>query len=82
MKCNDNVTVLEILAALGSGFNCASKTEINNILSLVGGENIIFGNPAKMASHIRHAANSDVNLMSFDSEVQLHKIKEYHPNAK
>ena len=25
VKCNDNLTVLEVLAALGTGFDCASK---------------------------------------------------------
>lgn len=25
VKCNDNITVLEVLAALGTGFDCASK---------------------------------------------------------
>lgn len=83
MKCNDNLTVLEILTALGTGFNCASKMEINKILSLdVDASKIIFANPAKMASHIRYATNMGVNLMSFDNENELHKIKEHHPNAK
>lgn len=82
VKCNDDPTVLEILAALGSGFNCASKTEINKILNLVDTEKIVFANPAKIASHIRHAASMGVNLMSFDNEVELHKIREYHQNAK
>jgi Diaminopimelate decarboxylase len=28
VKCNDSVTVLEVLAALGTGFDCASKVSI------------------------------------------------------
>lgn len=82
VKCNDNLTVLEILAALGSCFNCTSKTEINKVLSLTHQQNITYANLTKIASHIRHAANVGVNLLCFDNEVELHKIKEYHPNAR
>lgn len=83
VKCNDNVTVLKVLATLGTGFDCASKTEINKVLSLnVNSERIIFANPAKPNSHIRHAAAMGVDVMTFDSEVELHKIKELFPQAK
>lgn len=82
VKCNDHATVLEILAALGSGFNCTTKTEITKIVNLVDADKIVYANPAKIASHIRHAANVGVNVMSFDNEVELHKIKQYHPNAR
>lgn len=83
VKCNDGFAVLEVLAALGTGFDCASKAEINKILSLgVKSDRIIFANPAKPASHIRHAASVDVQMMTFDNEVELHKIKQYHPDSK
>lgn len=83
VKCNDSVTVLEVLAALGTGFDCASKTEINKVLSLgVDSERIIFANPAKPMSHIRHAAQTGVSIMTFDSEVELHKVKMLYPEAK
>lgn len=83
VKCNDTTTVLEVLAALGTGFDCASKTEINKILSLgVGPERIIFANPAKPGSHIRHAAAVGVDVMTFDSEAELHKVKELFPAAR
>ncbi|GLH14237.1 Ornithine decarboxylase 1 [Gryllus bimaculatus] len=83
VKCNDNLTVLEVLAALGTGFDCASKTEINKVLGLgVDASRIIFANPAKPASHIRHAAATGVDLMTFDNETELHKIKSLYPDAK
>lgn len=83
VKCNDSLAVLEVLAALGTGFDCASKAEINKILSLgVNSDRIIFANPAKPASHIRHAANVGIETMTFDNEIELHKIKQYYPNAK
>lgn len=77
------MTVLEVLASLGTGFDCASKTEINKVLSLnVSTEKIIFANPAKPNSHIRHAAAVGVEIMTFDSEIELHKIKQLYPGAK
>ncbi|CAH0384449.1 unnamed protein product [Bemisia tabaci] len=83
VKCNDNILVLETLAALGVGFDCASKGELNKVLSLgVAADRIIFANPAKPASHIRHAASLGVGLMTFDNETELHKVKELHPDAK
>ncbi|KAL6428290.1 hypothetical protein ACFW04_008533 [Cataglyphis niger] len=30
VKCNDNLMVIEVLAALGVGFDCASKVNRNN----------------------------------------------------
>lgn len=34
VKCNDMQIVLEVLAALGASFDCASKVEINKVLDL------------------------------------------------
>lgn len=83
VKCNDNIVVLEVLAALGIGFDCASKAEINKVLSAgVDASKIIFANPAKPASHIRHAAAVGVDTMTVDNESELHKIKKLHPDAK
>lgn len=77
------MAVLEVLAAMGTGFDCASKMEINKVLSLgVNSDRIIFANPAKPASHIRHASSMGIDLMTFDNEVELHKIKKYYPNAR
>jgi diaminopimelate decarboxylase len=43
---------------------------------------IIFANPCKMSSQIRYARANDVDLMTFDCEEELYKIKLYHPYAK
>ncbi|XP_032665387.1 ornithine decarboxylase 1-like [Odontomachus brunneus] len=83
VKCNDNLIVIEVLAALGIGFDCASKGEINKVLSVgVDSSRIIFANPAKPASHIRHAAAMRVETMTIDNESELHKIKKLFPMAK
>ncbi|XP_063237116.1 antizyme inhibitor 2-like [Bacillus rossius redtenbacheri] len=83
VKCNDHPTILKLLADLGAGFDCASKGEINKILGMgVEPSNIIFANPAKPASHLRHAASTGVDLMTFDNEMELTKVKALHPSAK
>lgn len=83
VKCNDDKLLVRTLAALGTGFDCASKAEIELITSIgVSPERIIYANPAKMASHIRYASAVGVDVMTFDSETELMKIKQYMPHAQ
>ncbi|OQV13176.1 Ornithine decarboxylase [Hypsibius exemplaris] len=83
VKCNDDPAVLQTLAALGTGFDCASKAEITKVLSLgVEPDRIIYAHPCKTASHIRFAAETNVRMTTFDNEPELHKIKQLHPTAK
>lgn len=83
VKCNDNQTVLELLAALGTGFDCASKSEIQKVLNLgVDQSRIIYAHPCKPASHLRHAAKVKVPLMTFDNETELYKVQTYYPDAQ
>lgn len=74
---------MQVLAALGTNFDCASKIEIQKVLSIgVDPARIIYANPSKPASHIRHAAINDVTTLTFDCEGELYKIKALFPNAK
>lgn len=83
VKCNDSTVVLETLAALGVGFDCASKEEIRRIISFgIQPERIIFANPTKKISHIRYAAEVGVSVLTFDCEDELYKIKKEFPSAK
>lgn len=83
VKCNDNDVVLAALVALGTSFDCASKAEINKILSMgVAPDKIIFANPTKPKSHIRFAAMTGVKTMTFDCDIELQKIKALCPDAK
>ncbi|XP_041975681.1 ornithine decarboxylase 1-like [Aricia agestis] len=83
VKCNDDPVLVAALAALGAGFDCASRAEIQLVTDLgVAPERIIFANPAKMASHMRHAAAVGVRAVTFDSESELLKIKQYMPEAR
>lgn len=83
VKCNDDPAVLATLAQLGTGFDCASKSEIQKILELkVDPERIVYANPCKQNSHIRYAAKHSVSMMTFDNEPELYKVKANYPNAK
>ncbi|XP_050439919.1 ornithine decarboxylase-like [Adelges cooleyi] len=83
VKCNDNLLLLETLAALGLCFDCASKVEIKKVMDLgVDPSRIIFANPIKMVSHIKYAMSQCVNLTTFDNELELYKIKSIHPSCK
>jgi len=83
VKCNDDEAVLAVLAQLGTGFDCASKGEIQKVMDLgVTQSRVIYANPCKQASHIKYAAAHSVELMTFDNETELHKVKKFHPQAK
>lgn len=57
--------------------------EINKVLDIgVEPDRIIFANPAKPVSHIRHAANVGIDIMTFDNESELHKVLQLYPHAR
>ncbi|CAG8582644.1 14821_t:CDS:2 [Funneliformis mosseae] len=83
VKCNTDLTLLRLLAALGTGFDCASKSEIKTILDMgIDPSKIIYANPCKQSSFIRFAAEHDVKMMTFDNAEELRKIKRFFPNAQ
>lgn len=83
VKCNDSKAILQTLASLGTGFDCASKTEIQLVQDIgVPPEKVIYANPCKQVSQIKYAAAHGVQLMTFDSEVELMKVATHHSNAK
>ncbi|RXN24398.1 nucleolar 10 [Labeo rohita] len=83
VKCNDSKAVVTTLASLGAGFDCASKTEIQIVQSVgVEPSRIIYANPCKQVSQIKYASAHGVQMMTFDSEVELMKVARSHDNAK
>lgn len=83
VKCNDDSVVLALMAKLGMGFDCASKSEIQKVLALgVDSSRIIYANPCKQNSYIKFAAKHNVSLMTFDNETELHKVKLVYPSAR
>lgn len=83
IKCNSDPYILKTLALLGTGFDCASKGEIEMVLSLgVSPDRIIFANPCKPASHIQYARHVGVKMMTFDNAAELSKVKQHYPEAE
>ena len=83
VKCNPDPYVLQLLARLGTGFDCASNGEIEAVLKLgINPARIIYANPCKAASFVRHAAANNVGLTTFDNIDELEKMKRYHPSCK
>ncbi|XP_069122329.1 ornithine decarboxylase-like [Argopecten irradians] len=83
LKCNNDEKIVSVLASLGSSFDCASKTELQQILDLgVDPSRIIYANTCKQMSHITYAKDHDVDLMTFDNEEELVKIKMLYGSAR
>lgn len=83
IKCNPDEKVVKLLADLGTGFDCASKGEIAQVLAAgVPASRIIYANPCKQKSFLKYACKHSVDLMTFDNEAELYKVKDLYPNAR
>ncbi|OQR84572.1 ornithine decarboxylase 1 [Achlya hypogyna] len=83
VKCNPDPQILQTLARLGTGFDCASQAEIRDVLAAgVDPRSIIYANPCKQPSHVAFAATAGVNVMTFDGCDELTKMKKLHPEAR
>jgi len=83
VKCNPDPMVIRLLAALGTGFDCASKSEIELVLRAgVDPSRIIYAQPCKTKSYLRYTAKENVKQMTFDNSDELYKIKALFPEAE
>lgn len=83
VKCNPDPKVLQLLAGLGTGFDCASKAEIEQVLDMgVDPSRIIYAQPCKTNSYVRYVANQGVRQMTFDNTDELRKIAKLFPSAE
>ena len=83
VKCNPDPQVLKLLAELGTGFDCASKAEIDQVLNTgVDPSRIIYAQPCKTNAYVRFAAKAGVKQMTFDNADELYKIKQLFPHAE
>jgi ornithine decarboxylase len=82
VKSNPDARVVKTLMVMGAGFDCASKNEIVEVLSLgAPPSDIIFANPCKAPSHILFAKEKGVLRMTFDNAQEVDKIREIYPEA-
>lgn len=68
---------------MGTGFDCASKSEIEQVLNIgVDPSRIIYAQPCKTNSYVRYVANQGVKQMTFDNADELRKIAKLFPGAE
>uniref|UniRef100_A0A8D3ADM1 Orn/DAP/Arg decarboxylase 2 N-terminal domain-containing protein n=1 Tax=Scophthalmus maximus TaxID=52904 RepID=A0A8D3ADM1_SCOMX len=83
VRCNSSPAVIEVLAALGTGFICTNKLELELVQSHgIPSEDIIYSGICKQVSQIKYAAKNGIDLLVCDNEAELRKISRCHPNAK
>lgn len=83
VKCNPDPKLIRLLAELGTGFDCASKNEIEQVLNLgISPERIIYAQPCKTNSYVRYVAAKGVRQMTFDNADELRKIAKLFPDAE
>ncbi|XP_034029709.1 antizyme inhibitor 1-like [Thalassophryne amazonica] len=83
VRCNSSPGVIEVFAALGTGFICTNKFELELVQSCgIPSEDIIYSGVCKQVSHIKHAAKNGIDFLVCDNEAELRKIARCHPSAK
>ena len=83
VKANPERAVVERLVQLGSGFDAASRGEIELVLSQgADPSHVSFGNTIKRASDIAFAHHAGVTLFAADDEAELDKIAAHAPGAR
>lgn len=74
---------MQLLSSLGTGFDCASKAEIEQVLGMgVDPARIIYAQPCKTNSYVRYVASHGVRQMTFDNADELRKIARLFPEAE
>ncbi|AYU76939.1 ornithine decarboxylase, putative [Leishmania donovani] len=84
VKSNPQPAVLEVLSALGAGFDCASKEEIHMVLGhqlVASPDDIIFANPCKQLGDLREAQACGVTYVTVDNPLEMEKISRLMPSA-
>ncbi len=83
MKASPAPEVVNLLAELGSNFDCASIFELDRVLEAgVSPERISYGNTIKKVEHVKYAYEKGVRLFATDSKADLKNIAQYAPNSK
>lgn len=80
VKCNYDPLLLQTLARIGAGFDCASKAEIQMVQQF--NARIIYAQPVKFVPHLKFAQENGVDLVTYDRRSELEKIRKYFPTAR
>ena len=77
VKANGNLAILNLLAALGSGFDIVSGGELERVL-VAGGDpaRVVFSGVGKRADEIRRALEAGIKCFNVESEAELLRLDE------
>uniref|UniRef100_T1DHT0 ornithine decarboxylase n=1 Tax=Anopheles aquasalis TaxID=42839 RepID=T1DHT0_ANOAQ len=82
IKSNDADTVVDTIALLGAGFDCASLPEIKRVIGLgVSPRSIIYAQPSKSIQSLCYIRSKGIRTV-FDNEFELEKIAKHCPEAE
>jgi diaminopimelate decarboxylase len=88
VKCNPEPALMEALAALGCGFDCASVAELKKAAAALeaagcsedeAATRVIFANPCKRPADFRYAREQGVRVTTFDTRSELEKVAALNP---
>jgi ornithine decarboxylase len=83
VKANPAPAVLNLLAQLGSCFDCASVVEIEQVLATgATADRISFGNTIKKERDVARAFQLGIRLFAVDCEAEVEKIARVAPGSK
>ncbi len=83
VKANPAPEILELLAKLGSCFDCASIGEIEMALAAgATADRISFGNTIKKERDIQRAFERGISMFAVDCEAEVEKVARVAPGAK
>ncbi len=83
VKANPAPEILNLLASLGSSFDCASVGEVEMVLATgAGAERISYGNTIKKERDIARAYELGVSLFAVDCDAEVEKIARVAPGAR
>ncbi|HWI37103.1 MAG TPA: type III PLP-dependent enzyme [Burkholderiales bacterium] len=83
VKANPDRRVLKVLVQEGCGFEIASTTELDLLMSLgVPASEVFFSNPVKSREAIAYAAGKGVEWFVIDSADEMRRIHSVKPDAK
>ena len=84
VKCNPSDALLSMISALGGSFDCASYQEFKSAIegNYATADRVIFANPCKSRSDLRHAEDMGVRFVTFDNFTELEKLAQYMPSCK
>src|SRR3954467_8631768 len=83
VKANPDRRVLKVVAQEGAGFEIASTTELDLLVSLgVPAAEIFYSNPVKSRESIAYAASKGVEWFVVDSVDEMRRVYETKPDAK